>query len=292
MDGIVTDIQSFSLHDGPGIRTTVFCKGCPLRCAWCHNPETLSAQVQFFHYAERCTFCGQCAVQCPQNALSLADDGRLSRSKSCNACGMCERTCVNDAIKQSGRRVSAEWVIAEATRDKAFFDQSGGGVTLSGGEVMCQTAFAVEILAGCKARGIHTCIESSLSLPFDHCRPVLDHCDMVIMDIKLWDSGKHKQWTGAGNEQILANFERLAALDIPVVIRTPIVAGVNDDEAEISAIARFIARANNVQAYELLTYHDLGADKRVALGMDGGIAFPPVNAEKMAVLRGIAAMIR
>ena len=287
MDGIITDIQSFSLHDGPGIRSTVFLKGCNMRCAWCHNPETFSARPQFFYYEEKCTRCRECVNCCPQQAIEM-DGDRMLRNVVCGNCGACERVCVNDAVKRSGKSVSAVWVVQEVLRDRAFYEQSGGGVTLSGGEVMMQPDFAAAILAGCKAQEIHTCVESNMSMPFDHCRAVIELCDLVIMDIKLWDREKHRQWTGIGNEQVLANFQELAARNVPVIVRTPIVAGVNDDEAEIAAIAKFVAGAGNVLAYELLAYHDMGVNKRVALGMEENITFAPVDARKMARLRDFA----
>jgi len=284
MDGIITDIQHFSLHDGPGIRTTVFHKGCNMRCAWCHNPETFSPAPQFFHYMEKCTQCGLCAAACPQGALSFAN-GQLVRRTDCTACGVCEKECLNNAIKTTGRCVSAEWVVEEILRDKAFYAQSGGGVTLSGGEVLLQAAFAAEILTQCKAHGLHTCIESNMSLPFEHIRPVIDLCDMVIMDIKHFNSEKHRQWTGIGNEQVLSNFRRLAEHGTPVVIRTPVVAGVNDSEDDIAAIAQFISGAANLLTYELMPYHSLGENKRKALGMAEGPCFAAPSAAQMELLR-------
>ena len=287
MDGIITDIQSFSLHDGPGIRSTVFCKGCNMRCAWCHNPETFTARTQFFHYRERCLRCGQCIARCPQNAL-VFEGSSLVHREGCDACGACERECVNDAIKASGKRVFAAWVVDALLRDRAFYERSGGGVTLSGGEVLMQAAFAAEVLEGCKAQGIHTCIESNMSQPFDACHDVIALCGLVIMDIKLWDSERHRKWTGIGNEMVLENFERLAAMAVPVIVRTPIVTGVNDNEAEISAIAKFVSAAGNVLEYELMEYHGLGEDKRVALGMEASPRFAAVEAARMKRLRAIA----
>jgi len=247
--GIITEIQHFSLHDGPGIRTTVFFKGCNMRCAWCHNPETYNPHPQLMHYKSLCTNCGVCSCV----------------KTSCDACGHCAKLCVNNARKISGISITSDEVIEILLEDMAFYKRSNGGVTLSGGEVMLQPEFALSILKGCKDHGIHTCIESNMSVPLKYVRSIVDLCDLVIMDIKFMDNKKHEQWTGTNNHVVLENYKALVALKIPIIVRTPIIDGINDDE--IGAISAFISGNTNLIKHELMPYHSLGEGKRAALGL-------------------------
>lgn len=267
MDGTITDIQRFSVHDGPGIRTTVFLKGCNLRCGWCHNPETILPGPQLQVYPDRCIGCGACVAACPRGCHTAIDRRKQFDRRLCTACGTCARTCYAEALKLIGRRATAQEVLAEVLEDRAFYVNSGGGVTLSGGEPLCQREFAIEILKLCKAAGVHTAIETNLAWPWDHVEPVLSHLDLLMADIKTMDAALHADWTGQSNERTLDNIRRLAGRDLPLIVRTPVIPGVNDTEKEIGAIADFIADLPNLRYYELLPYHPLGLGKYESLGM-------------------------
>lgn len=228
--GMIADIQRGSLHDGPGIRTTVFMKGCNLRCAWCHNPETISFEPEELFYPGRCIHCGGC-----------------------------ERGCFSGARALCGRLMTVEDVTGEALKDQDYYGIDGG-VTISGGEPTCQSGFVVALLRKLKEAKVHTAIETNL-----HCSPEVlvrmeEHLDLVMADLKFFDSARHRQFTGVGNEHILRN---LAALTRPLILRTPVVSSLNDTEEEIGAIARFAVQLPTLLSYELLPYHPLGLSKGV-----------------------------
>jgi pyruvate formate lyase activating enzyme len=272
VDGIITDIQRFCVHDGPGIRSTVFFKGCNLRCAWCHNPETILPQPQLQTHPDKCIACGACLAACSHGAHVAVDGRRNFNRRLCTACGTCARTCYAEALKLVGRRVSAREILAEIREDRPFYANSGGGVTLSGGEPLCQQAFAIEVLQLCRGAGVHTAIETNLAWPWQHVEPVLPWLDLLMVDIKTLDSALHRRWTGTGNESVLDNLRRLAGQDLPLIVRTPVIPGVNDTEKEIGAIADFIANLSYLQYYELLPYHPLGVGKYASLGMESRMA--------------------
>lgn len=261
--GIVTDIQRFTLNDGPGIRTTVFLKGCNMACGWCHNPETLSMEPQLMIYPQKCTGCAACVDFDPEKAarglppareaLSPADAGK----------------CFAGALAAAGREMTAAEVLAEAAQDADYYRESGGGVTLSGGEVMAQAAFAKEILALCREKGISTAIETNLAYDFSALEELLPLLDLVMADVKLMDGPRHAEATGVGNERVLENVKRLAASGVPYILRTPLVPGVNATQAEIGAIAAFAAgNGGKLLYYELLNFNPLGASKYEALGAE------------------------
>lgn len=229
--GMIADIQRFSLHDGPGIRTTVFLKGCNLRCAWCHNPETISFEPQTLLRPDKCIGCGHCAEGCYSGARVL--------------CGR-ERTVAD--------------VLAEVMLDKPYYGGEGG-LTVSGGEPLCQPAFTAALLEAAAGQGVHGALESNMSLPWGTAEPVLRHCKLLMTDLKLWDSGLHRELTGAPNDRIKENIARASAAGVPVLLRTPVVPGINDTEAEIAAIAAFAATLPTLVCYELLPYHPLGLAK-------------------------------
>jgi len=268
MTQIVSDIQRFSVHDGPGIRTTVFLKGCQMRCRWCHNPESFSAEPQLQLFPDKCIGCEACINACPNHAHARQDDGRIFKRALCAACGNCSRCCYAEALVLVGREMTADDVLADVMHDKAYYLDSHGGVTLSGGEPLCQVDFARDILRLCQSEGIHTAIETNLAWPWQHVASVLDVTDLVIADIKVMDPEEHVKWTEVSNEQVLDNVLRLERSEKPLIVRTPVVPGVNDTPEQIGAIADFIAPLSCLVCYDLLPLHPLGAGKYESLGMD------------------------
>ncbi|MHB9032252.1 MAG: glycyl-radical enzyme activating protein [Anaerolineae bacterium] len=268
MNGIVTNIQRFSIHDGPGIRTTVFLKGCNLRCFWCHNPETLEVKPQLQLFPNRCISCGACFTRCLNGAHERIDGTRAFHRELCQACGRCAETCYAESLVIAGETKTAEEVVAEVLRDKPFYETSHGGVTLSGGEPLLQFDFSYEILSLSKAAGLHTAIETALNFPWARVEAILPVTDLVMLDIKVINPVKHKECTGVSNERILENVINLGKLATPLIVRTPIIPGVNDNTAEVTAIAHFAAGLPNLLYYELLPFHPMASGKYDSLGMD------------------------
>lgn len=290
MKGIVTDIQRFSVHDGPGIRTTVFLKGCQMRCRWCHNPEALSPQPQLQLFLDKCIACGACLRSCPHGAHTFDQVRREFHRELCQSCGACSRSCHAQALVLVGREMSSQEVVAEVEQDRDFYANSSGGVTLSGGEPLLQAPFAHEILALCREAFIHTAIETNLAWPWPRVQEMLDVTDMVMADIKVMDSAVHRQWTGVGNEDILANVLRLGRSGKPFIIRTPIIPGLNDSPEEVGAIADYLAGFSRLLYYELLPYHPLAAGKYQSLGLEYATAdLQRPDAARMKMLRDAAA---
>jgi len=252
--GLIFHLMRFSLRDGPGIRTTVFLKGCPLRCSWCHNPEGQSFGPSLMFFEERCRHCGDCAPVCPHGL------------KECEACGRCVEACVAEARQLAGRSISVAEALAEVERDVVFFDESGGGVTLSGGEPLAQPEFAEALLAACRARGIHTALDTCGMAPRDVLLRVAVHADLVLFDLKAIEGGLHAKYTGAPNTVILENLEALAAAGRSVIVRYPLIPGVNDGAGELRAMAEFL-RPLGLRRVDLLPYHRMGIDKYRRLGI-------------------------
>lgn len=271
---IVFDIQNGSYVDGPGIRTTVFFKGCNLRCAWCHNPESQSAKVQMMFYKNRCTGCGKCKEKCP-NGL-----------KRCDFCGRCELFCPHDARKIVGNECTVDEVLREILKDKDFYENSGGGVTFSGGECMLQIDFLNEILKLCKENDIHTAVDTAGCVPYEHFEQILPYTDLLLYDVKCIDSEKHKFFTGACNDLILENLKKLLATNKAMWIRIPVIPGVNDTVEEMKKIKFFLNTYGKPEKIELLPYHAMGEHKYSALGNP----VPKFNvpaAEKIAELKSV-----
>jgi glycyl-radical enzyme activating protein len=256
--GMIADIQRFSLHDGPGIRTTVFLKGCNLNCAWCHNPETIAFEPQI-----------------------------LLRPDKCIHCGKCEEGCYSGARKICGTKRTVTSVLEEVLLDKPYYG-SEGGLTISGGEPLCQPDFSKELLKASRENGIHTALESNMSIPWKVAGTVLKYCDMLMCDLKLWDSEKHLQWTGAPNEIIKYNIMKASDMGLPVLLRTPVIQGINDNEDEIRNIAQFAKGIPTLIYYELLPYHPLGLSKFLLEGFEPE-RFERPSAEKLKGLAQVAA---
>ena len=293
--GLVFHIQRFSIHDGPGIRTTVFLKGCALECFWCHNPEGRHAYPELRYFPERCIACGSCIQACPHSAHTLEAGVHTFLRERCEGTGACVATCFSEALQTDGRRMTVGEVMSEVIADRPFYESSGGGVTLSGGEPTLDSAFALALLRECKDRGLHTAIETCGECPWESLGSLLPATDLVMMDIKAMSDERHRKATGKGNGRILANARMLALSDAPLIFRTPVVRGVNDSREEIGQIASFIselARMRNAEAgngsvpreirYELLRFHRLASDKYRSLGREYRAAsLDPVPEEEM-----------
>ena len=249
---MIFDIQRNSFVDGPGIRTTVFFKGCNLRCKWCHNPESQSFEKQMMFYKDKCTGCGKCREVCPNHL------------QSCDFCGKCELYCPADARKVCGREYTPAEVFAEVIKDKAFYDNSGGGVTFSGGECMLQLDFLCEILEKCKSAGIHTAVDTAGNVPWKSFEKILPVTDLFLYDIKAFGAELHRKGTGVSNELILENLKNLSGR-ADIIVRIPVIGGYNDNDEEIRQIADFLKQIKIIKA-ELLPYHAMGEHKYTALG--------------------------
>lgn len=281
LTGLIFNIQRFSIHDGPGIRTTVFFKGCSLRCFWCHNPEGTQARPEIQYFPERCIGCGECLDRCPNQAHTLKDDFHLYLRELCNNCGTCTDTCYSNALVLTGKYMTVDEVMKEILRDRMFYETSNGGVTLSGGEPVLQPKFATEILKRCKEQDLHTAIETCGNYQWQQLESMLPFTDLIMMDMKLIDPIKHKSACGDCNQQILANARRLALTNKPIIFRIPIVPTVNDTIEDVGAIVRFVhnvvelrVKHNNGKGevaeiqLELLPFHRLASDKYRSLGME------------------------
>ena len=272
MKAMLFDIQRSSYVDGPGIRTTVFFKGCNLDCKWCHNPESQSADRQMLFYSDKCTGCGKCVSVCP------------NKGKKCELCGKCALFCPRDARKLCGREYGIEEVMRELLRDKCFYENSGGGVTFSGGECMLQIDFLSEILRECKTEGIHTAVDTAGNVPFSYFERILPFTDLFLYDIKAVSAEKHKEGTGADNARILENAKRLSGKS-KILFRVPVIGGFNDEETEMQKIADFL-KDIYYEKVELLPYHALGEHKYRALGVNVEVFSAP-SPERMKRFRAM-----
>jgi pyruvate formate lyase activating enzyme len=273
---VLFDVQRFSLHDGPGIRTTLFFKGCPLRCAWCQNPESQKGQPEIAFFGDRCVGCFQCREVCPEQAIVNGADHRVDYTR-CNHCGRCADSCPGGALVMVGRLWDAENLALDVARDTDFFVESGGGVTLSGGEPMAQASFLVRLLPKLKARGIHINMETCGVFRWDVMAPLLPMLDLIYFDLKLMDSQRHRYYTGGDNRLIHANFTRLADGVGTVTPRIPLIPGISDTEENLRETARFLRRAGHSRVH-CLPYHNWGEAKMARI--QGARA--PMNLDRAA----------
>ncbi len=263
--GLVFDIRKFSLHDGPGIRTTVFLKGCGLRCLWCHNPESQSPRPELILYPERCIGCEACLAACPQGAIRRAEDGRLvTLTERCTRCGSCLAVCYAEARAIAGQEMTVEQVMAEVQRDAAFYEESGGGVTFSGGEPLAQADFLLGLLLACRARGLHTTLDTCGYASEATLHRVRPYVDLFLFDLKMMDDNRHRAATGVSNGPIQRNLRLLAEDGQRVIVRTPIIPGCTDDEPNIRQIGTFVSTLGLTQV-DILPYHRLANDKYARL---------------------------
>ena len=271
--GRIFNLQRFSLQDGPGLRTTVFLKGCPLACAWCHNPESQAVERVALIQETRCLVCGACARACPGGV--------------CGHCLACVAACPSGARQMLGRDLEVAELVREALRDRIFFDQSGGGVTLSGGEPLVQAGFVAEALRALRAQGVHTALDTCGLAPREILLDTAALADLVLYDLKHLDDASHCAWTGAGNQAILANLQALARVHPALRVRVPVIPGVNDDAGNLEATARFVAGLGAPVPVDLLPYHGTGAAKFARLGRSYPLdQLEPPAPERMAAAAG------
>lgn len=259
-DGFVFNIQRYSVHDGPGIRTVVFLNGCPMRCAWCSNPESWDIKPTISFNDKVCVRCGECAISCKKGAITFKD-GPIFNASRCDNCGICEENCVGSSIKIFGKLISSDEVINEALKDKQFYARSGGGLTLSGGEALMQPKFTKEILQKAKMVGLNTNIETTAFASREIIEDVLCLSDLIFCDFKHIDDEIHKRFTGQGNALILDNIRFMSENGYPLVLRIPLIPGFNDDEETLRKMAKFIGSLKGIRRVGLLPYHNYGKGK-------------------------------
>ena len=264
MQGIIFDIKRFAVHDGDGIRTTVFLKGCPLKCIWCHNPEGIAFKPQIAYYKEKCIGCGECVSVCPNNAHTITKNGHIFEKNACIACGKCADVCLGNALLFYGKRMTVEELLPFLLEDREFYENSGGGVTLSGGECLMQADFCAELLKNLKKDGIHTAVDTSGFVPKSAIDKVIDYTDIFLYDIKAIDRDVHIKCTGQPNEEILNNLKYIDFLGKKTEIRIPFVPNYND--TQISKISEFVSTLNNVSKVRVLPYHNYAGNKYISLG--------------------------
>ena len=284
MIGTIFNIQKFCINDGPGIRTTVFFKGCPLNCAWCHNPESKSVKPELLYSPDKCIMCGACAVACKTGAHAFSESGHTLDRALCVACGACADVCPTSALEISGYQKSVEDVIREVMKDKIFYDNSGGGMTLSGGEPMAQLGFAEALLSEAKKNGLHTAIETCGFSKTENYERILPLVDLFLFDWKISDPELHKKYTGVDNALIEKNLRFISASGGKIVLRCPIIPTVNDTDSHFAKIADLAEELDGILSVDVEPYHPLGIGKAQRLGKD--VAFEELGIPEKSVVDG------
>lgn len=287
--GLLLEPKRFAIHDGPGIRTTLFFKGCVLKCIWCHNPESIFTKIQTGYYDHKCIFCGECADICPANAHILRGGKHNFQHSLCTACGKCENACPGNALKLYGKVTTIDEAVKIALADATFYRESNGGVTLSGGEPLMQIDFAVALLKELKKANIHTAVDSCGNVATDCFDKVLPYTDMFLIDFKHADSGEHKKLTGSGNELICKNLQWLSEHRARIEIRIPVVPECNDSVENMEMTADFLGRLQ-LEAVRLLPYHSLAGSKYLAVNMKN--TMPEVPAPSSGTLARFAEILQ
>lgn len=286
--GVITTVQRMSIHDGPGIRSTVFMKGCNFRCRWCHNPETWSMKKELQYISSKCIDCGACMALCPDQAIKIESSHHMIDRNVCSLCGICSANCPAGAIDLVGTQYSPESLLETVLLDKVFYDTSGGGVTISGGEPFLQYGFLKEFLGLCRKEGLHTAVETNLSLSWGILAGFVGDVSLWMCDLKSMDDSKHKEWTGVGNESVLENIKKLSESGADMLVRTPVVPGFNDTDEDIRRICSFLSGLGSAVRYELLPFHTLGFGKFDDLGIHNPMSGrSPLSEERICELRGI-----
>ncbi len=264
---LIFDIKRYAINDGPGIRVVVFFKGCNLHCLWCHNPESISAEIEKMYARAKCIKCGSCVDACPENAITLTPDGIISDPDLCKMCGKCAEVCPTKAIEMSGKEMSVSEIMDIIEKERVFFDQSGGGVTFSGGEPLVHIKMLVELLDECGKRGFHRTVDTAGNVSTENILNVAKKTDLFLYDLKMMDSLLHKKWINSGNEKILQNLKAIAEAGVHIIIRIPLIGGVNDTNENIEHTAKFISElAGDKKEVHLLPYHNIARNKYLKLG--------------------------
>jgi pyruvate formate lyase activating enzyme len=266
-EGLIFDVKRYAINDGPGIRVVIFFKGCNLHCAWCHNPESISGKVEKMYSPSKCIKCGTCVAVCPENAIGLSSDGITTDTELCTICGKCADVCPTKAIEMSGKAMPVSEIMDIIEKERVFFEQSGGGVTFSGGEPLVHSKFLIKLLDECGRRGIHTTIDTAGHVKTETILEVAGRTDLFLYDLKMMDPALHEQWTGVRNEMILCNLKALADSGAHIIIRIPLISGINDNEENIRQTAIFInGLAGEKKEVHLLPYHNIAQTKYMKLG--------------------------
>jgi pyruvate formate lyase activating enzyme len=279
--GVIFDVKHYAVHDGPGIRVTVFLKGCPLRCAWCHSPESQNSKPEIIAHSERCIGCGKCVEVCTQHTVK--SPGQIDRD-TCNQCGACVENCYAEALELIGKQTSIDEILAEINGDRELIMGSGGGVTVSGGEPLFQPGFTVELLKSLKENGYHTALDTSGYADWSILSEALEYTNLVLYDVKHMDNEKHREFTGVSNNLILENLGKTLEMGKRVWIRVPLIPGVNDDKDHLRELAYYI-RGLKVDSTYLLPYHTIGVAKYAALGREYKIRCEPHSLSQLLEIR-------
>lgn len=292
--GTIFDIKRYAVHDGPGIRTTIFFKGCPLTCVWCHNPESYALKPEIFYWDDRCIRCGACIAACPEAALAWKDGGLNTDRSRCNECGACVCICPTGARELVGYTITVDEVMHEIEKDTLFYEESRGGVTLSGGEPLVQPEFCLALLQRCRSLGIKTALDTSGYAPEETLLAIAKFVDLFLYDIKSMDEERHFAYTGISNTGILRNLKRLDQLGKRIWIRFPLIPGINDDLDHVTQLGEFITTLSSVEAIHVLPYHRGGEAKRGRLGWTDTPSplTPPTGKMTDAVLARLRKIVR
>ena len=285
--GIIFNIQRYSIHDGPGIRTTVFLKGCPLNCWWCQNPESQLSGQEMIFWEDRCIGCGACSTICPSGAIQIKNGIPVTEKEKCILCGKCIEKCPALAREMIGKKLTAEEIIKEVEKDLVFYEESGGGVTFSGGEPLGQSEFLESLLICCQKKKIHTAVDTSGYISWEILSKISSKVDLFLYDLKIMDNKRHKKYTGVSNELILENLKKLSSIHNNIFVRFPVIPGINDDYQNIKETGAFLSSLKIVQV-NLLPYHHIGVDKYRRLGRTYKlVTTQPPSEEKLSEVSAI-----
>lgn len=286
LSGILFDIRRYSIHDGPGIRTTVFFKGCPLNCWWCHNPEGKLPEIEIYLRDNRCIRCGACLDVCEPGAIYRHNDSFEVNRLLCTFCGACVQECYAEARELVGKRMTVAEVLEEIERDRPFYEQSGGGVTFSGGEPLFQPAFLAAMLQACRSQGIHTALDTCGYASWETLNHLRQDVDLFLYDLKLMDEERHRQFTGVSNQLILENLRRLSALGSSLLVRFPVIPYINDDEINLRQVVDFLLSLPQKYPVDLLPYHASALHKYNGLGVEYRLPETPTpDQERLNVIK-------